>query len=103
MTTTPRRIEYSGPEGWTVWGDEDGVHLRTPKGDLLESGDVTTLIALVDEVRQQFATSTIPVPAPPTREQLRQMSGEQREQYEAKRASRAVFRALAPTVTDQPF
>lgn len=102
MSTAPRRIEYSGPEGWTVWGDEDGVHVRTPKGDALESGDLTALISLVTEVRGQFYSATIPVPAPPTPEQCRQMFGEQREQYEAKRASRAVYRALAPS-SDQPF
>lgn len=76
MTTTPRRIEYSGP---------------------------TDLITLVIEVREQFETGAIPVPAPPTPEERRHMFGEQRERYEAKRAARAVYRALAPTATDQPF
>lgn len=103
MITAPRRIEYMGPEGWTVWGDEDGVHVRTPKGDALEAADLTDLISLVIEVRDQFETGAIPVPAPPTPEERRRMLGEQRERYEAKRASRAVYRALAPTASDQPF
>lgn len=103
MTATPRRIEYRGPEGWTVWGDEDGVHVRTPKGDALEAPDLTGLISLVIEVREQFLTGAIPVPAPPTRDELRQMGGEWRERLDAKRAARAVYRELAPTTTDQPF
>ena len=100
--TTPYRIEYRAPEGWTVWGDEDGVHVRTPKGDGLESGDLTALIALVDEVRAQFDSATIPAPAPPTADDLRRMFGEDREKYQAKRAARTVYQALAPTA-DAPF
>ena len=102
MSTTPRRIEYAGPEAWTVWGDEDGVHVRTPQGDGLESSDLTALIALVHEVRDQFASRTIPTPAPPDAEERRRMYGAHREEYDAKRASRAVYRALAPSA-DAPF
>ncbi len=100
--TTPRRIEYAGPEGWTVWGDEDGVHVRTPKGDALEAPDLQRLIDLVTEVRGHFATGTIPTPAPIAPEDRVRMLSAHREQYEAKRAARAVYEVLAPT-TDAPF
>lgn len=33
--TTPRRIEWAGPEGWTVWADEDGVHIKSASGSAL--------------------------------------------------------------------
>jgi hypothetical protein len=100
--STPRRIEYSGPEGWTVWADEDGVHVRTRHGDCLEASDLDRLIALVAEVRDQFASGTIPAPRPPGREERRQMYEDYRDESDAKRASRAVYKALAPT-TDTPF
>ena len=101
--TTPRRVEYTGPEGWTVWGDEDGVHVRTPKGDALEHGDLDRLRTLIAEVEDQFATGHIPRPAPPSAETRSQMYREQREEYDAKRASRAVLRALSPSTTTTPF
>ena len=101
MSATPRRIEYTGPEGWTVWGDEDGVHVRTPKGDTLEAPDLSRLIDLVHEVRGQFATRAIPAPAPPSANERRRMYGEQREEYDARRASRAVYQALTPTTPVQ--
>ena len=97
--STPRRIEYTGPEGWTVWGDEDGVHVRTPKGDALEACDLDRLIALVTEVRDQFASGTIPTPKPLDPDQRRHLYGAQREEYDARRASRAVYQALTPTTT----
>lgn len=104
MTATPRRIEYAGPERWTVWADEDGVHVRTPKGDALEAPDLTRLLLLVSDVREQYASGTIPTPKPPTTEDLRAMYGAQREKYDAKRAAKAVYRALAPADdTDTPF
>ena len=103
MSTTPRRIEYGGPEGWTVWGDEDGVHVRTPKGDGLESPDLTRLIELVHEVRGHFAAGSVPLPAPLDAEARRRLFGAERETYDAKRAARAVLRALSPDTTTCPF
>jgi hypothetical protein len=104
MTTTPRRIEYSGPEGWTVWTDEDGVHVRTPHGDGLESCDLARLIELVNEANRQRTTGYVPAPKPPTREQRGLLYEIDREEREAKRASRAVYQALSPTTDNvQPF
>lgn len=100
--TAPRRIEYSGPEGWTVWVDEDGVHVRTPKGDALEAPDLERLILLVGEVREQITARSIPVPAPPTAEERHHLCGREREEWEAKRAARAVYRELSPAETT-PF
>jgi len=39
-TPRPRRIEWSGPENWTVWADEDGCHIRAAGGSALEQCDV---------------------------------------------------------------
>lgn len=97
MSTTPRRIEYSGPERWTVWTDEDGVHVRTPKGDCLESGDLRQLIALVTEAQAQRDAGFVPTPKVPSPEERLSLYGAEREEYAAKKASRAVYAALAPT------
>lgn len=97
--STPRRIEYTGPEGWTVWGDEDGVHVRTPKGDALEACDLDRLINLVTEVRGQFASGRIPTPKPMDADARRHLYGVQREEYDARRASRVVYQALTPTTS----
>ena len=105
MTTTPRRIEWAGPEGWTVWADEDGAHLRTPHGDCLEACDVTRLIELIHEVRTQIADGTVPAPKPPTREQIREMGWPNREKQLAHVAAKAVRDAIEGidvTVRTQP-
>lgn len=99
--TTPSRVEYTGPERWVVWTDEDGVHLRSPKGDSLESGEVQRLIALIEEANKQREAGTIPAPRAPSPEERRTFYGLDREEYDAKRASRAVYDALSPN-TDQP-
>ena len=103
MSTTPRRIEYAGPEGWTVWVDEDGVHVRAPKGDALESHDVTRLFDLVTEVREHVTTGHVPAPEPLTPEQVAALVGASREEYTARRAARAVHDALSPSTTTVPF
>lgn len=102
-TPTPRRIEWQGPEGWTVWADEDGVHLRSAKGDCLEAIDVDRLIDLVRAARVQFLEGHIPAPKPLAREQLREQSSLFAAEYEAKRAARAVYDALAPSDDITPF
>lgn len=104
MSTAPRRIEYTGPERWTVVADEDGVHVRTPKGDGLEHAEVLRLIDLVAEVTDQMSPGgSIPTPRPPTREELAAWHPDQRDEYAARRASRAVYRELAPTTDTPPF
>lgn len=99
----PRRIEWAGPERWTVWADEDGVHVRSKSGDALEEGDVTRLFDLWQLAKQEFSGDSIPAPKPPTPDERgRYYYGPEREEYDAKRAARAVYDALAPT-TDPAF
>ena len=96
MTTTPHRIEWTGPEGWTVWADEDGVHLRSRTGDALEACDVTRLMDLVTEARAQVTNDRIEAPKPLTKEQARAKFSYDSEAYIAKRAQRAIVREFAP-------
>lgn len=96
LSTAPRRIEWAGPEGWRIWADEDGVHLRTPNGDALEQPDVLALIDLYGRVRDAIATKQIPVPTVPPRSQWT-------TDYAARAAARAVKKALDPTDNEQPF
>lgn len=97
MTTdnpTPRRIEWTAPEGWTIWADEDGAHLRTPNGDCLEAPDVRRLIDLYNAVCDAMSSGTIPAPKPPTKEQVKDMRYDDRARYMAKQAARAVIAEL---------
>lgn len=103
MTTdnpTPRRIDWAGPEGWIIWADEDGAHLRTPNGDCLEASDVRRLIDLYNAVCDAMSSGTIPAPKPPTMEQVKDMGYDSRAHYMAKRAARAVRAELLDENSD---
>lgn len=98
---TPRRIEWQGPEGFSVVLDEDGVMLRAPKGGGLEEGDLDTLLDVIAEAKRARADGRSPIPMPPTPEQRRSYLGA----YHANRARRAVVAALDAEFnpTDAPF
>ena len=66
LTPQPRRIEWRGPDGWTVWMDEDGCHLRSRSGDSLEMPDASDLFALWDRTRVAYLEDhLVPIPQPP--------------------------------------
>lgn len=99
----PRKIEWAGPEGWTVWADEDGVHLRSRRGDALEMPDVARLLDLWEEARAcVLPGGKIPAPKPPSREELRHLGTDRAEEYARRRAVRAIESEFAPTDTT-PF
>lgn len=98
----PRRIEWSGPESWTVWADEDGCHLRTPKGDCLEMPDVERLFTLWSEAGAAVRSGLVPAPKPMTREEARQANLWRSEEYAKRRAVRAVEAEFDPPQTS-PF
>lgn len=100
---TPRRIEWAGPEGWTVWADEDGVHVRAAGGHVLEQPDVQRLFDLWSEAKSFTASGTIPAPKPPTREERMRDSDRWSEAHIARRAIRVIKDEFGPTATDQPF
>lgn len=100
---TPRRIEWRGPENWTVWSDEDGTHLKSARGDCLEMPDVERLIALWTQAREMTVGNAIPAPRPLTREEARQMFPHQADARAARRAIKAVKEALDNDTDDQPF
>ena len=97
---TPRRIEWQGPEGFTVILDEDGVMLRAPKGGL-EEPDLNRLLDVIAEAKRARDAQSAPIPLPPTREQ--------RAYYPSSYAARRVQRAISDAInaefndTDQPF
>ena len=97
---TPRRIEWQGPEGFTVILDEDGVQLRAPKGGL-EEPDLNRLLDIISEAKRARDARSAPIPLPPAREQRRYYP----EAYHANRAKRAASRAIDAEFndTDQPF
>ena len=98
---TPRKIEWSGPESWTVWADEDGVHVRTPKGDALEMPDVRALLNLWTEACSDVQSGQIPAPKPPTREEVRGMTSPRAMEYAKRRDLRASLSVF--NTTDAPF
>lgn len=97
---TPRRIEWQGPEGFTVILDEDGVRLSAPKGGL-EEPDLNRLLDIIAEAKRSRDAQSSPIPLPPTHEQYRYYP----EAYHANRAKRAISRAIDAEFnpTDQPF
>ena len=100
---TPRRVEWSGPEGYTVWTDEDGTHLRAPRADhALEQPDVERLFSLWQHARAVAESDRIPAPMPPTREQIREDGFRRADEYAARRAIRAVEAEFNPP-TAAPF
>ena len=86
----PRRIEWSGPESWTVWADEDGVHVRSARGDCLEMPDVERLFSLWQHARAMTEADYIPAPKPPTREEMRAAGYWRAEEHAKRRALRAL-------------
>lgn len=96
LSTAPRRVEWAGPEGWRVWADEDGVHLRSTRGDVLEQPDVLALIDLYMRARDQIATRQVRAPEPLPRHQWDR-------DYVAHAAVRAVEKALDPNSSEPPF
>ena len=102
MNPTPRRIEWSGPESWTVWTDEDGTHLRSPHGDSLEMPDVERLFSLWQHARAASNGDHIPAPKPPTREEMRSWTTARSEEYAKQRAVRAIAAEFGPD-SSAPF
>lgn len=104
MTTAPapRRIEWSGPESWTVWSDEDGTHLRSARGDTLEMPDVERLFSLWQHARAMSDADHVPAPKAPTREEMRSWSTKRAEEYAKRRALRAIASEFGPNDT-APF
>lgn len=99
---TPRKIEWAAPEGWTVWADEDGVHLRSRSGDALEMPEVNRLFRLWSEACAAVSPGgEIPAPKPPTREEVSAMSADRAARYAARRAVRAIEAEF--NHTDAPF
>lgn len=98
----PRRIEWSGPEGWIVWADEDGCHVRTARGEGLEMPDVDRLFRLWSQARAAVSPGgQIEAPAPPTRDEVRAMTAARNEDYIRRRAIRAIESEF--DTTDAPF
>lgn len=64
QTPVPRRVEWTGPNRWTVWADEDGVHVRAPSGDGLEQPEMQMLVDLWSLARQAYDHGTAPMPKP---------------------------------------
>ena len=97
---TPRRIEWQGPEGFTVLLDEDGVQLRAPKGGL-EEPDLNRLLDIIAEAKRARDAQSAPIPLPPTREQRAYYPSA----YTAHRVQRVISDAINAEFnnTDQPF
>lgn len=99
---TPRKVEWSGPDGWTVWAGEDGCHIRSRGGDSLEMPEAEQLFSLWSDARAAAESERIASPKPPTREELRARGSIRLEAYAAHRAVRAIQAEFNPPA-DTPF
>ena len=95
---SPTRMEWHR-DGYVVWADEDGVHLKTP-GDGFEMPEAMALVELYGQVLAQYKAG-VPFgkPVPPTREQRIHYP----ESYAARRAERVVTEAIRAEFSDLPF
>ena len=94
---TPRRIEWQGPEGFTVILDEDGVHLGAPRAGL-EEPNLNRLLDIIAEAKRARDAQSAPIPLPPAREQRRYDP----EAYHVRRARRVVDEALDKLIQPDP-
>lgn len=101
-TPTPRRVEWTGPEGYTVWTDEDGTHLRAPGGHSLEQPDVQRLFDLWSHARAVAEGGHVPAPKPPTPDEIREQGLFRGDEYAKRLAIRAVEAAFDQSTT-APF
>ena len=97
-TPSPTHMEWRR-EGYIVWADEDGVHLKTP-GAGFEMPEAMALVELYGQVLAQYKAG-VPFrrPVPPTRDQRIHYPGS----YTARRAERAVTEAIRAEFSDLPF
>lgn len=94
--TTPTRIEFNR-ERYRIWIDEDGVHVSIPRSGAFEQPEVLELIADYQAIHAEAADrGAFRIPAPPTREEIRDMSYLRHESYARKAAVKAVTKALTP-------
>ena len=88
-TPAPTRIEWRR-DGYTVWADEDGVHLQTP-GNGFEMPEAIALVELYQQVLTDWRNDeSFDKPTRPTRQQIYTHPAE----YTARRAMRVVSNAL---------
>ena len=98
----PSRIEWRR-DGYTVWADEDGVHIKTaPRG--FEMPEALAMVELYQAALAHFRTGEpFPKPTVPPREKRRYLP----EAYQADRAKRAIARAIddefSTSTDDVPF
>lgn len=97
-TPSPTHMEWRR-DGYTVWADEDGVHLKTPGGGF-EMPEAMALVELYGQVLAQYKAG-VPFGRPtlPTRDQRIHYP----ESYTARRSERAVVAAIRDEFTDLPF
>lgn len=93
----PTTIEWHHPSGWRVVIDEDGIILRANRDrPSLEQCEVAELLAILTVADDYQATGKADLPAPPSREQIRDRTS--REQ--AKHLVDVVKKALDEETTD---
>ena len=96
VAPSPTRMEWHR-EGYIVWADEDGVHLKTPGGGF-EMPEAMALVELYGQVLAQYKAG-VPFgkPVPPTPEQR---AYHYPGSYTARRVERAVTEAIRNEFSD---
>lgn len=101
--TTPTTMTWRR-DGYDVWCDEDGVHLRIHPSVTgargFEMPEAMALVELYSQVLAQYkAGAPFGKPVPPTREQHIHYP----ESYTARRVERVVTKAIRDEFSDLPF
>ena len=81
-------IVWRGPEDTTVILNEDGVQLNCHRD--LEEPDLMELVELIQRVKALRDGGAIPVPEPPTRDEILEMRSQNQLRYLAKLTAKAI-------------
>lgn len=93
-------IVWHGPENTTVILNEDGVQLNCHRG--LEEPDLMELVELIQRVKALRDGGAIPVPEPPTQDDIREMHTQGQLRYLAKLTAEAIC-PNQPQREEHPF
>lgn len=98
----PTTISYRGPEKTEIRIDEDGPRLVIDGRSVMEWVDLQRLVEIIHAAGAAWEAKQSPMPAPPSREDAREMYFEDRERYALGRARRALEREFR-TGEEGPF
>lgn len=101
--TTPQQVSWPSVEGFCVFINEGGVHLRADRASTIEPFDLRRLVAQITAAFDAWGEGTTVLPSPPEADDLDRWDREGRAKYEIRRIARAVFELHGVSLEEGPF